>query len=253
MNIAVLIKQVPDTGMNLRINQSETSIEESGLKWVLSPYDEFAIEEALKLKTKLNSKVFAVSLGPLRHAEACRNALALGADEAFHLVSEKSFFDPLIVSKILSENIKVLDSVSLVFCGKLATDTNDFACPQMVAHFLNFPCVTNVNELQYEADTFTLKRECGGGKEEVLKAKLPLVLSADKGLNTPRYPSLPGIMQAKKKPLHKIQVNLKEEEKIKQVKLQYPPEKAAPQMLKGNADEQVKELVRILREKEKLI
>ena len=250
MNILVPIKQVPDTGMNLRL--TDGVIDETGLKWVLSPYDEFAIEESLKLKTQLKGKLFAVTLGPTRSREALLTALALGVDEAFHLVIDKFPQDPLTTAQILKKKIEEIPNLSLIFCGKLSTDSNNFAVPQMLAGLLDFPFVTNINNLQYKEGNFYLTRECGGGVEEVLKAKAPLILSADKGLNEPRYPSLPGIMKAKKKPLHTVSIP-NQNEKIKLIKLNPPSEKKATYIIKGTSEEQVKELVQILREKEKLL
>lgn len=252
MNIVVPIKQVPDTGASLRIDSNKQAIEEEGLKWVINPYDEFAVEEALKLKAQFGFKVFVISLGPERHKEALLSALALGADEALHLIPPKLLIDPLAISQILSNKIKELDSVSLVLCGKLATDTNDFSVPQMLAYFLNFSCVTNANHLELTDSTVTVKREKGGGVEEVLSAKLPSIISVDKGINTPRYPSLPGIMKAKKKPYKETKLEMPKE-LITQKELSPPPLKSPPEMLEGTAEEQVAKLIDILKDKEKLL
>lgn len=251
MNIVVPIKQVPDTGMNLRL--TDGAIDETGLKWVLSPYDEFALEEALKLKSQFQGRLFAITLGPARAKEALLTALALGADEAFHLLIEKNPQDPLTTAEFLKEGILKVPDLSLIFCGKLSTDSNNFAVPQMLAGLLNWSFVTNVNKLQYQDGLFTLTRESGGGVEEILKAKAPLLLSADKGLNEPRYPSLPGIMKARKKPLHSVPVEIKDKEKIELLTLSPPGERKAPHIITGNSEEQVKELIRILKEEEKLL
>ena len=246
MNIVVPVKQVPDTGIPLRIKEGQ--IDESQLKWVLSPYDEFALEESLKLKQQWGAKIFALTLGPERAKEALLTALALGADEAFHLVIDKIPTDPLTVATILKDKLVEIPDVSVVFCGKLSTDSNNFAVPQMLAGLMGFPFVSNVSKLDIEDKTLTLNRECGGGVEEVLKAQPPVVLSADKGLNTPRYPSLPGIMKAKKKPFQSQKVT-PQDEKIKSLELKPPAEKQAPVILKGSVLEQVKELVTILKDK----
>ena len=250
MNILVPIKQVPDTGINLQIRNGK--MDDSTLKWVLSPYDEFALEESLKLKSHLHGKLFVITLGPDRVKEALLTALALGADEAFHLVIDQIPEDPLTTAQTLKEKISEIPDLSLIFCGKLSTDSNNFAVPQMLAGLLDFPFVSNVNTLQFQEGVFTLTRECGRGVGEVLKAKAPLLISADKGLNTPRYPSLPGIMKAKKKPLHSQPAAVKEE-RIQLVQISLPPKKQAPQILKGTSEEQVKELVKILKDKEKLL
>ena len=250
MNIVTTIKQVPDTGLSLRIK--ENKMEESSLKWTLSPYDEFALEESLKLKEKLNGKLFVISLGPDRVKEALLTGLALGADEAIHLVTEQnSSIDPLSTAEVLAKSIQKLPDISLIFCGKLSSDLNNFAVPQMLAQILGFPFVSNVNQLEYKDERFVLKRESGAGVEELLKAQLPLLISADKGLNQPRYPSLPGIMKAKRKPFHSEKVNLSARFTIKT--LTPPPEKSAPQMIEGSPQEQVEKLVSILKEREKLL
>jgi len=250
MNIVVPIKQVPDTGLALRIKNNQ--MEESSLKWVLSPYDEFALEEALKLKTTLNTKLSLISLGPERVKEALLTGLALGADEAIHLVTEdKSPVDPLSTAEALAKSIQKIPDVSLIFCGKLSSDLNHFAVPQMLAQILNFSFITNVNQLEYKEEAFVLKRESGAGTEELLKAKAPLIISADKGLNQARYPSLPGIMKAKKKPYHTEKVEIEARFKIKTLKP--PPEKSALHKIEGSAQEQVDKLVKILKEKEKLL
>ena len=250
MNIVVPIKQVPDTGLALRIKENQ--IESSSLKWVLSPYDEFALEEALKLKTSLGGKLFVISLGPERTKEALLTALALGADEAIHLLTEsESPIDPLSTASCLAQEIKELPDVSLIFCGKLSSDLNHFAVPQMLAQMLDIPFVTNVNHLEYQEESLLLKRESGPGLEELLKAQLPLLLSADKGLNQPRYPSLPGIMKAKKKPFQSKPCEFSPQYQIKT--LVPPPEKPTAHILEGSPQEQVDELVKLLREKEKLL
>lgn len=250
MNIIVPIKQVPDTGMNLQIQNNK--IDTTGLKWVLSPYDEFALEEALKLKSSFQGKLFVITLGPERAKDALLTALALGADEAFHLLTEKSPESPLATAQALSEKISEIPDVSLIFCGKLSTDSNNFAVPQMLAGLLNWPFVSNVSKLQYQDNLFKLSRECGGGIDETVTAKAPLLLSADKGLNEPRYPSLPGIMKAKKKPLHTLALSL-QEEKIKLTALNPPPKKQEPYMIQGDSPNQVKELIQLLKEKEKIL
>lgn len=252
MNIAVPVTQVPDTGQPLTITGS--AIDEARVKWILNPYDEFALEEALKLKPLLGGKIFTFSLGPSRIKETLLHTLALGADEAVHIEVEKELRDPLSRARILSERLKKIPDLSLVFCGKLAVDTNDFAVPQMLAHGLNFPFVTNVNSLEFKEGIFHITRECGGGVEEILQASLPLVLSADKGLNQPRYPSLPGIMKAKKKPLQTISPEqAKGEESLRFLNLSPPGEKPSPEMISGSPEEQVKQLLSFLREKEKLL
>ena len=148
--------------------------------------------------------------------------------------------------------IAELPSVSLILCGKLAADSNDFAVPQMLARLLGLPFVTNISRLDYKEGEFQLARECGGGAEEILAARPPLLLSADKGLNQPRCPSLSGIIKAKKKPFHSEAVE-PGSGRTALLGLSYPPEKSPPRMIQGSPDEQARELIRALREEEKLL
>lgn len=249
MNIVVPIKQAPDTGMNLHIREGK--IDEALLKWVLSPYDEFALEESLKLKSALGGKLFVISLGPERVKSALLTGLALGADEAFYLQTEEPMVDPLSIAEALAKSIQELPDISLIFCGKLSSDLNNFAVPQMLAQILNFPFVSNVNQMEYKKESLILKRESEAGLEELLKAKLPVLISADKGLNQPRYPSLPGIMKAKKKPFHNEKIELSPRFQIKA--FNPPPEKSEPQMIEGSPYKQVDQLLKLLKEKEKLL
>ena len=247
------IKQVPDTGIALRIREDAKGLEEGAIKWVLNPYDEFALQEALRLKAELGGRVLVVTVGPECAKETLLSALALGADEAHHLILPQPLFDPLKTAVLLAEKIKIL-SFSLILCGKLATDTNDFAVPQMLAGALGLPFVTNVNRLENKDNHLTLTRECAAGRQEVVESDLPLLVSADKGLNEPRYPTLAGIMKAKTKPFHTEAVEmLQEESRFRLLKLEPPSERPAPQMISGSPDEQVAQLIQILKEKEKLL
>ena len=245
MNIVVLLKQVPETSQNLKL--SKEGLDESQVKWVINPYDEFALEEALQLKPKFKGKVFCLSLGPQRTKESLLQALAMGADEAFHL--EGFLQNPLKVAGLLAKKISSLPSLSLILCGKQSADTNDFAVPQMLASFLKWPFATNINSLEWENEKFVLKRECGAGVIEEFSTTSPLVISVDKGINQPRYPSLAGIMQAKKKPCEVTATN----ENLWEMKLSPQKEKEAPEMIPGTPEEQVKKLIQLLRDKEKLL
>ena len=252
MNIVVPIKQVPDTGINLRIKEDALGLEENAIKWVLNPYDEFALQEALRLKAELGGRVLVVTIGPEHAKETLLSVLALGADEAHHLLLPQNLFDPLQTAVLLAEKIKTF-SFSLILCGKLATDTNDFAVPQMLAGQLNLSFVTNVNRLENKNKRLSLTRECAAGKQEVLESDLPLLVSADKGLNEPRYPTLAGIMKAKTKPFHTEAARPPEETGFRLLKLEAPPERPSPQMISGSPDEQVTQLIHLLKEKEKLL
>ena len=171
----------------------------------------------------------------------------------FTFKRESPLIDPLAIASLLKSQIQKIPELSLILCGKLSTDSNNFAFPQILAQMLNFPFVTNINHLTYKKREFQMKRECGNGREEILSGTAPLLLSADKGLNQPRYPSLPGIMKAKKKPYHQIPSEESIEEKINLLNLSPPPEKNPPKMISGSPEEQIQELLKFLKEEEKLL
>ena len=256
MNIVVLLKQVPDTGLPLRTEPVKTGesspvLDEASVKWTVSPYDEFALAEALRLKPLLKGRLFAFSLGPERAREVLMSALSLGADEAFHLLCEEPLSDPLQTASLLADKIRSL-SFSLILCGKAAADTNHFAVPQMLARLLEIPFAVNIKKSVFENGRFTLTREIGGGRKEVLEGKPPLLISADKGLSEPRLPGLAGVMKAKTKPFHVFPLKKTPESFIKLSSLRPPPPRPSPVMISGSPDEQVRRLAAFLGEKENL-
>ena len=202
MNTVVCLKQVPDTETLIKI--AGTTIAAEGIKWVISSFDEYAVEEAIRMKEKMNAgKVTVVSLGPDRVIESIRTALAMGADDAVH-INDGAYYDkadPYATAQVLAAAIKGL-TFDAVFLGKQAIDDDCGQVPAMLGELLGLPVVTQVIKLDVAADkkSATVTREIEGG-QVVLDVPLPAVLSAQKGLNEPRYASLPGIMKAKKKPV----------------------------------------------------
>ena len=202
MNTVVCLKQVPDTETLIKI--AGTTIAAEGIKWVISSFDEYAVEEAIRMKEKMNAgKVTIVSLGPDRVIESIRTALAMGADDAVH-VNDGAYYDkadPFATAQVLAAAIKGL-TYDAVFLGKQAIDDDCGQVPAMLGELLGLPVVTQVIKVDVAADkkSATVTREIEGG-QMVLDVPLPAVLSAQKGLNEPRYASLPGIMKAKKKPV----------------------------------------------------
>lgn len=202
MNTIVCLKQVPDTETLIKV--AGTTIAADGVKWVISSFDEFAVEEAIRQKEKMGAgAVTIVSLGPDRAIESIRTALAMGADTAIH-VNDGAYYDkadPFATAAVLAAAIKD-QAFDAVFLGKQAIDDDCGQVPAMLAEQLGLPCVTQVIKLDVAADkkSATVTREIEGG-QMVLDVPLPAVFSAQKGLNEPRYASLPGIMKAKKKPV----------------------------------------------------
>lgn len=255
MQIYVCIKQVPDT--ETKIKTTPTGIDVAGVKWIMNPYDEFAVEEALKLKAAVpNSVVTAIGLGPkARVSESLRTALAMGADEAV-VINAPEATDNFATAKALAAYLKG-QTHDIVFSGKAAIDDNSMAVTQMVAEFLNIPHVTVVSKFTAAGNTVTVEREIEGGASEVVEVKLPAIFGANKGLNTPRYASLPGIMKAKKKEIKEIEISAlgvaDADYKVKMSEYELPPERPSCKMLAGDPGAQANQLVRFLREEAKVI
>ncbi len=248
MNTIVCIKRVPDSATRVRVGPGGTGLDPSGVKFVLNPYDECALEEALQLTEAADGTVTAITLGPAEAAETLRTALAMGADEAVLLKSEGSH-DGLSVARALADEIRGRE-FDLVLFGKQAIDDDNMQVPQMVAELLELPCVTVVVDLEVDGQTAVVTREVEGG-HEIVEFELPGVIAAQKGLNEPRYPSLKGIMAAKKKPLDEKEVSL-QAAKLELVSLEEPPPPAAGQIV-GEGPDAVPELVRLLREEAKVL
>jgi electron transfer flavoprotein beta subunit len=258
MNIFVLLKQVPDTETKIKVTGDGSGIEKGDIKWIINPYDEFAVEEALKTKEKLKEgSVTVVTVGPDRAVEALRTAVAMGADNAIHIKTDGDVADTYLVGKALAEAAKK-ESAQLVLTGKQAIDDDQAATFGYVAEFLNFPSASVVVKMEISADKKSVKveREVEGGARHVIDMPVPALVAVNKGINTPRYASLPGIMKAKKKEIKTYALaDLVggATATVKESGYQLPPERAAGKKLSGDAAAQAKELVRLLREEAKVI
>ncbi len=258
MNIFVLVKQVPDTETKIRITADKAGIEKTDIKWIINPYDEFAIEEALKTKERLKEgTVTAVTLGPDRSVEALRTAVAMGADNAIHVKTEGEVLDSCLAGRALATVLKK-EAASIIFTGKQAIDDDQAAVFGYVAEFLGIPSASVVVKVEIAADKASLKAEREAeGARHVLQMGLPCLLALDKGINTPRYASLPGIMKAKKKEIKGYTLGdlglSGQSLTVKEADYQLPPERQAGKKLSGDAATQVKELVKLLREEAKVV
>ncbi len=264
MDVIVCIKQVPDTETKIKINPEGTGIVTEGIKWVMNPYDEYAVEEALQIREKMGGKVTVVCLGPDRATDAIRTALAMGADEAVH-ANDPAFegSDSLATAKVLA---KVIGSMNydLILTGKQAVDMDASQVFGCLAEILNLPYVSVVVDLEISPDgkAATAKRETEGGMEEVIEMPLPALIAAQKGLNEPRYASLPNIMKAKKKEIKKIDLAAtgvdsgevgEKGSKLKTKNYRLPPEREAGKKLEGEPAETAAQLAKLLHEEAKLI
>jgi electron transfer flavoprotein beta subunit len=242
MKIVVLLKQTPDTETKIRINGAGNAIEAGDTKYIINPYDEFAIEEALKIKEKAGSgEVVIASFGGDAVKELIIKGLAMGADRGLLIGNEGiEGADSLTIAKALAAAVKA-ENAQVVLCGKQAIDDDNMHVGVMLAELLGWPHVNVVTKLTLDGNKATAEREVEGGQVEVYEVELPAVFGAHKGLNTPRYASLPGIMKAKKKPLDKktpgdvgADANaLKGGIKSVVKGYKYPPEKPAGKMFQG--------------------
>ncbi len=255
MNIVVCIKQVPDTEAKIQISSDQTHISTDSIKWILNPYDEFAVTEALKIKQELGAqKVIAITVGQDRAKEALRRTLAMGVDEAHHIVTTG---DPDLSSTLsaLTAEIKNIGDVQVVLTGKIAIDTQQGVLAPMLASKLGWQCISNLTSLEIKDSHFHCTQEGDASVQNKLKASAPLVLSANKGLNNPKAPNLPSIMKAKKKPLN--QKNFSELgiefSPLKFIEIKPPKLKPPVQMLEGDINSQAKKLVELLRNESKVI
>ena len=258
MKVFVCIKQVPDTETKIKLKPDNSGVDFAGVKWVMNPYDEFAVEEAIKMKeTGKAQNVTVFSVGPkARVVEALRTALAMGADEAV-VIDAPEDMDPSATAKALAGAMKLEGEFGFVFTGKLAIDDNAASVTQMLAENLGAAQATVISKLEIVDGLATAEREVEGGTREITQMKSPAVIGANKGLNMPRYASLPGIMKAKKKVIKELTLDAvgvsAADIRVRYKSFQLPAEKPAVKMLTGDAAAQAQELTKLLREEAKVI
>ena len=259
MKAVCFVKSVPDTETRVRL--AGDRLDKSEIKYILNPYDEFAVEEAVRKKEAgVVDEVVVISMGPQRAQEAIRSALAMGADRGVHIEDDAlDGSDAYVTAKVLVEAFKKeggVDNFQLLIFGQRAIDGDTWTVPEMFAEMLGIPAVTNIVKLDVEGDKATAVRMVEGG-EEVFEVQLPAVFAGRKGLNEPRYPSLPNIMKAKKKPINKYSISdlgLSPEEVGKNgsftevLKYELPPPRQAGRKVEGDPEEVVEELIKFLKE-----
>lgn len=258
MKIAVCLKQVPATDTRIRVNADGTGILTDDVKFETNPYDEYATEEAAKLKeAKKATEVIVFTIGDAASEARVRDALARGADRAVR-IDEPGLAgaDALSKARALAAAIAA-EGCGMVLAGRQAIDTDQGAVPAMIAEILGWRQVSWIDKLTIDGDTFTAQRAAGGGAREVVTGALPAVFTCDKGLNNPRFASLPGIMAAKKKPivvkkLADLGVGIGDA-LVVESNMGLPPARPAGRILKGDNAQVVSELVRLLREEAKVI
>ncbi|OLO28669.1 electron transfer flavoprotein subunit beta [Alkalihalophilus pseudofirmus] len=256
MNIFVIMKRTFDTEEKITVSGGQ--IDDSGAEFIINPYDEYAIEEAILLRDEHGGEVTVVTVGTEESEKELRTALAMGADKAVLIDSEDvEETDQFTTASLLVTYLKDQE-IDIILGGNVAVDGGSGQVGPRVAEMLGMPSVTTITELTIDGNTATIVRDVEGD-EETVEVSLPVLVTATQGLNEPRYPSLPGIMKAKKKPLETLDLDdldLEEEDveaKTKTVEILLPPQKQAGKVLEGEMDAQVKELVSLLKSEAKVI
>ncbi len=249
MKIAVCVKQTPDTTTRVQPAEDGVRIVEDGIQWIVNPYDEFAIEEAISLAEAQGGEVTVVTLGPPRVEKSIREALAMGAHKAIRVDCDSVPDDPSVTAHALAEVLRPR-GFDLILTGRQAVDDDHAEVPARLAHLLGWACVSVVIELEVDGDSGTALREVEGGHERV-SFSMPAVIGANRHLNEPRYRSMRGIMKAKRIPIE-VERPALPAPKVRISKLKYPPQKGEKKRFEqGVAD--VPEVVRLLREEAQVI
>jgi len=248
MKIAVCVSHVPDTAAKINIGSDGKTVDPNGVTFIVNPYDEFAVEEALKTKEKIGGETVAISLGSDANKETLRKVLAMGIDNAV-LLKDNNYRDSISVAKALAEEIKA-QNAELVFFGKQSVDFDNSVVGQLTAEFLGYNCISVVVSFSLEGNKIICEREIEGGKE-IVETTPPALITAQKGLNEPRYASLKGIMAAKKKEIIEKQPTAASNS-VEIISMKKPAPKQAGKIL-GTDATAVPELVRLLRQEAKVI
>jgi electron transfer flavoprotein beta subunit len=253
MKILVCIKQVPDMESRFKVNAAGTWYDTNDLAWRMNEYDEYAVEQAVQLKEQQGGapEITVLSVGPERVKEAIKKALAMGGDRGVHVQDEASFEkDPFEIASIIAEYARG-ESFDLILTGMQSQDRGSAQVGVLVGEMLGIPAVTTIVGFALENGTVTAKRELEGGLKAVVRVRLPAIFTCQLGLNTPRYPTLPNIMKAKKKELAALTVGdlLKVEAVAVTEKMALPEKKAGGLVLEGEIGELADKLIGILKEK----
>lgn len=255
MKIYVCVKHVPDTAANIKV-VGDAGFDES-VKFILNPYDEYAVEEAIRIVNKEGGEVVIVTAGKGAAANTIRSALAVGADRGILVKTGDQFLDSGYTGRILKAAIEQDGTPDLIFTGKQSIDSEGMQTHYRLAAAFGMPVATEVVSLAMEDGKAVVECEIGGGEREVSELAMPCVIGATKGLNEPRYPKLPDILKAKKKQIKQIDLSelsiAPPDKTAAVVKLEAVPERGQARMLEGGSQEMVEELVRLLKEEDKIL
>ena len=256
MKICVCVKHVPDTAASIKL-VGNNGFEDSEIKFVSNPYDDYGVEEAVSLCEKDGGEVVIVTIGKPAAVDTIRSALAMGAHRAILVKTDSQFLDSDLTARALKAAMEKDGLPDMIFTGKGSVDTESFQTQYRLGKSLGMPVVNEVSTLSVEGGKAIAERETGGGEKQVIEMSLPCVIGATKGLNEPRYPKFPDIMKAKKKEINEIELSDlgidASDGKVAIEKLEVVPERSGAIMLEGSVDVQMTELVRILKEDEKVL
>lgn len=256
MKIIVCVKHVPDTAATIKV-AGDNGYEDRGVKFVSNPYDEFGIEEAVRIAEKQGGEVVTLTVGKADAVSTIRTAMAMGAHRAILVKTDNQFLDSSLTAQAMKAAIEQDGLPDMIFTGKGSVDTESFQTQYRPAKFLGLPIANEVFALTLDGGKAVAQRKTGGGKKQVIELGMPCVIGATKGLNEPRYPKFPDIIKAKKKEIREIELSDlgidATSGRVVTEKLELVPERSGAKMLEGSIDNQVTELIRILKEDEKAI
>lgn len=256
MKIVVCVKHVPDTAATITV-AGGAGYEDADVKFIANPYDEYGLEEAVSLVEKQGGEVVVLTVGRADAVSSIRNAMAMGAHRAILVKTEEQFLCSTLTAGALKAAMEQDGLPDMIFTGQGSVDTESFQTQYRLARSLGMPVTNEVSALTFEGETVLATRESGNGKKEVIEMQRPCVIGAAKGLNQPRYPKFPDIMKAKKKTINEM--NLSDlgidpsQGRMTIEKLEPAPERSACRQIQGSVDDQVTELIRILKEDEKVL
>ncbi|MCB0721944.1 MAG: electron transfer flavoprotein subunit beta/FixA family protein [Ignavibacteriae bacterium] len=249
MNIFVCVSLVPDSTTKVKVASDGKSLDENGVSFIINPYDEFAVEEAVQLQEKGGSTTTAISFGTDKAKEAIKKAFQMGIENGVLIKSDTDNFDSYTAAKNIADYLKDKNP-DLILFGKQSIDYDGMVVPKMVAEMLNLPCVNVVVKMEINDGKITAEREIEGGKE-IVETSLPAVIGAQKGLNEPRYPNLKSIMAAKKKTIEEVSPTYTGNT-YEILEMSLPPAKGEGKIFNDGVGS-VPELVKLLREEAKVI
>ena len=251
MNILVCIKQVPDMESKFKVGAEGTWYDSADLAWRMNEYDEYAVEQAVQLKEKTGGDLTVLCIGPDRVKETMKKALAMGCDRGVHVADDASFTrDPFAIASIIAEFARS-KGFDLIFTGMQSQDRGSAQVGVLAAEMLNLPSITTIVDFAFDNNTISVKRELEGGVKAKVTCPTPALVTCQLGLNTPRYPTLPNIMKAKKKELLSIPVAdlLKVQGLEETASLYFPEKKGGGLILEGDIGDLADRLIKILKEK----